>query len=240
MWVQMTRLIGRPPNGPARIVSQVAAVCDVFMPVSTSVQPAPSSMAQRLMWFNEKGSGIRCHFTPGATSSISPGAGTFANGYLSSNRVQASRSGGLVESLQKRAAQRFGKLSRGDLLHHGGIPLIGPAAHPQKTQRRDLYIAFAKGTSVDSGSEDAADLVEIFLAPGTDFRALRPLQLAVVLKEGAHIARVMRDFLRMSRQAWINICCGLEPRRCSESSPSMSPAMCFWWMAYRMSVLLGK
>ena len=50
------------------------------MPVSTTVQPSPSSSSQRLIHFSENGSGMRTQRTPGATSMVVPGAGGSANG----------------------------------------------------------------------------------------------------------------------------------------------------------------
>ena len=44
-WVTITRATGRPRSGPASSRPQSARIAAVSMPVSTSVQPSPSSSA---------------------------------------------------------------------------------------------------------------------------------------------------------------------------------------------------
>src|SRR5438552_17378125 len=110
----------------------------------------------------------------------------------------ASRRGGsgrLGEPLRKRPTQRLGQLLRRQLRHHGRIPLIRPAAHTQKTERRQLDVTLAESAGGDTGPDDVADLVEIFLPPGTNFGPFRPFQLAVMLEEGAHVPWMLRDLL---------------------------------------------
>ena len=77
---QMTRVTLRPPSEDVKICSHKARVAALSMPVSTMVQPAPSSSSQRLMWSSLYGSGMRSQCTPGATSVSVPGAGGAACG----------------------------------------------------------------------------------------------------------------------------------------------------------------
>ncbi len=80
MWVAKMRLRLLPCVALANNCRQAASVSSVRMPVSTTAQPSPSSMAQMLMWFNIIGSGMRIHNTPGATSSTVPGSGGASKG----------------------------------------------------------------------------------------------------------------------------------------------------------------
>jgi hypothetical protein len=65
------------------IRSHSARVWSLPIPVSTTVEPAPSSSSHRLIWSSWNGSGIDSQRTPGATSSVVPAAGTSAKGYWS-------------------------------------------------------------------------------------------------------------------------------------------------------------
>jgi len=78
--VTITRFTGLPPSTVSKIIRQRAFVSELGTPVSTTVHPSPSSSSQRLIHFNENGSGIRTQCTPGATSSTVPGTGGSANG----------------------------------------------------------------------------------------------------------------------------------------------------------------
>ena len=80
MWVTITRLTGRPPIGPAKSCSQACAVSSLRMPLSTTVQPSPSSSSHRLMWLSCIGRRMRTQWTPGATSMVSPSSGRVSNG----------------------------------------------------------------------------------------------------------------------------------------------------------------
>ena len=76
MWVQITRVTGLPLSaGLAKIVRQWARDSSVAMPVSTTVQPSPSSSSQRLIQCSANGSGMRTQSTPGAISFVSPAGG---------------------------------------------------------------------------------------------------------------------------------------------------------------------
>jgi hypothetical protein len=82
MCVTTMRLSGPSKGGAACSCCQAAVVSSVRTPVSTRVQPSPSSRPHTLMWFRRKGIGSRIQCTPGATVVNRPGSGT-ACGYCS-------------------------------------------------------------------------------------------------------------------------------------------------------------
>ena len=80
MWVTITRSTGRPRVRWQRPAPTPARVASLAMPQSTMVQPSRavvrSRSSHRLMWSSAKGSAMRSQRTPGATSSVVPGAGS--------------------------------------------------------------------------------------------------------------------------------------------------------------------
>ncbi|MNN65400.1 hypothetical protein D3C81_1808990 [compost metagenome] len=76
----MIRVSGLSRNAPSSNARQRATVCSSWMPVSTSVVPAPSASSQTLMAPSETGSGNLNQCTPGAIRVGTPGAGGVAQG----------------------------------------------------------------------------------------------------------------------------------------------------------------
>ena len=82
MWVTMTRSTGRPSSSRANTCSHWARDSGRSMQQSTTVQPSRpwkrSRSSHRLMWSSAKGSDMRSHLTPGASSMAPPGAGNWS------------------------------------------------------------------------------------------------------------------------------------------------------------------
>ena len=82
MCVTNTARTGCVANVSRSIASHASLPICTAMPVSTITQPSSVATSHTLMWFRSIGSGMRAQRTPGATSTLEPGAGAGTVTYL--------------------------------------------------------------------------------------------------------------------------------------------------------------
>ena len=80
--VTTTRVIGRPSRCSAKMCSHASRVSGSAKPLSTAVQPGPSSSSHRLMWLSANGSLIRSQKMPGAIGHDFAGRGRRLDGKM--------------------------------------------------------------------------------------------------------------------------------------------------------------